>query len=111
MNEKFLVGAATAAHQVEGNNTHCDFWVMENLKHSTYVEPSGMACDHYNRYKEDIKLLADAGLNAYRFSIEWQAGYSKTFGLIAVDRTTQKRYPKESLQVLGRLAREKGDKT
>lgn len=27
--------------------------------------------DHYNRYEEDIKLLADAGLNAYRFSIEW----------------------------------------
>ena len=32
---------------------------------------SGLACDHYNRYEEDIKLLADAGLNAYRFSIEW----------------------------------------
>ena len=71
MSEQFLVGAATAAHQVEGNNTHSDFWVMENLKHSDYAEPSGMAVDHYNRYKEDIQLLADAGLNAYRFSIEW----------------------------------------
>ena len=29
------------------------------------------AVDHYHRYEEDIKLLADAGLNAYRFSIEW----------------------------------------
>lgn len=29
------------------------------------------AVDHYNRYEEDIKLLAEAGLNAYRFSIEW----------------------------------------
>ena len=71
MEKVFLIGAATAAHQVEGNNTHSDFWVMENLKHSDFVEPSGMAVDHYNRYEEDIKLLADAGCNAYRFSIEW----------------------------------------
>lgn len=71
MNKEFFLGAATAAHQVEGNNTRCDFWVMENLKHSDYAEPSGMAVDHYNRYPEDIKLLSDAGLNAYRFSIEW----------------------------------------
>ena len=67
----FMIGAATAAHQVEGNNTHSDFWVMEHLKHSDFVEPSGMAVDHYNRYAEDIKLLAQAGCNAYRFSIEW----------------------------------------
>lgn len=67
----FLIGAATAAHQVEGNNIHSDYWVMEHLKHSDFVEPSGDAVDHYNRYAEDIKLLADAGGNAYRFSIEW----------------------------------------
>ena len=67
----FLVGAATAAHQVEGNNIHSDDWVMEHMKYTSFVEPSGDACDHYNRYEEDIKLLADAGLNAYRFSIEW----------------------------------------
>ncbi len=67
----FLLGAATAAHQVEGNNIHSDYWVMEHLKHSDFVEPSGAACDHYNRYAEDIRLLAKAGCNAYRFSIEW----------------------------------------
>ena len=44
-------------------------------------------------------------------NFEWQAGYSKTFGLIAVDRTTQKRYPKESLSVLGKLAKDKGVKS
>ena len=71
MNKDFLIGAATAAHQVEGNNIHSDFWVMENLKHSDFAEPSGLAVDHYNRYEEDIKLLADAGCSAYRFSIEW----------------------------------------
>lgn len=71
MRNKLLVGAATAAHQVEGNNTHSDFWVMEHLKHSDFVEPSGLTCDHYNRYEEDIRLLSEAGLNAYRFGIEW----------------------------------------
>lgn len=65
------MGAATAAHQVEGNNTNSDCWVLENLPHSGYSEPSLDAVDHYNRYEEDIKYMAEAGLNAYRFSIEW----------------------------------------
>ena len=69
--EKFLVGAATAAHQVEGNNIHSDYWLMEQMPHSDFAEPSLLAVDHYNRYEEDIKLLAEAGLKAYRFSIEW----------------------------------------
>ena len=67
----FMIGAATAAHQVEGNNINSDYWLQEHLPHSSFTEPSGEACDHYNRYEEDIKLLAGAGLNAYRFSIEW----------------------------------------
>lgn len=69
--KNFLVGAATAAHQVEGNNIHSDYWAMEHFKHTNFAEPSLVAVDHYNRYEEDIKLLAEAGLNAYRFSIEW----------------------------------------
>ncbi|MDE6868983.1 MAG: family 1 glycosylhydrolase [Clostridia bacterium] len=68
---KFLIGAATAPHQVEGNNIHSDYWVQEHLTCSPFMEPSGITCDHYNRYEEDIKLLAEAGLNAYRFGIEW----------------------------------------
>ncbi len=67
----FMIGAATAAHQVEGNNVNSDYWLQEQLPHTSFVEPSGEACDHYNRYTEDIKLLAGAGLNAYRFSVEW----------------------------------------
>ena len=67
----FLIGAATAAHQVEGNNTNSDYWAQEHLPHTSFTEPSGLACDHYNRYEEDIRLLAEGGLNAYRFSIEW----------------------------------------
>ena len=67
----FFIGAATAAHQVEGNNIHSDYWAQEQLPHTSFAEPSGLACDHYNRYEEDTRLLAEAGLNAYRFSIEW----------------------------------------
>ena len=69
--EGFLVGAATAAHQVEGNNTNSDFWAMEHMKSGGFVEPSGDAVDHYHRYEEDITYMEQAGLNAYRFSIEW----------------------------------------
>lgn len=67
----FLIGAATAAHQVEGNNVHSDYWAMEHMPHTTFNEPSLDAVDHYNRYEEDIRLMARAGLSAYRFSIEW----------------------------------------
>lgn len=71
MSTDFLLGAATAAHQVEGNNIHSDYWALEQMSPSDFKEPSLDAVDHYNRYEEDIRLLAEAGLNAFRFSIEW----------------------------------------
>ena len=43
----FLVGASTAAHQVEGNNVHSDCWALERIPHTAYAEPSGEAVDHY----------------------------------------------------------------
>ena len=66
-----MLGAATAAHQVEGNNIYNDYWVQEQVPHSTFNEPSLDAVDHYNHYKEDIRLMAESGLNSYRFSVEW----------------------------------------
>lgn len=69
--EDFLWGAATAAHQVEGNNINSESWVLEHLPGTIYAEPSGDACDHYHRYPSDIALLAELGFNAYRFSVEW----------------------------------------
>ncbi|MER5183760.1 family 1 glycosylhydrolase [Streptomyces sp. NPDC002896] len=65
----FLWGAATAPHQVEGNNLNSDFWVREQL--APGMDRSGDACDSYHRYGEDMRLLADAGLTSYRFGIEW----------------------------------------
>lgn len=67
----FLWGAATAAHQIEGNNVASDLWEKEHAPDTTIKEPSGDACDSYNRFEEDIQLLADAELNTYRFSLEW----------------------------------------
>jgi len=65
----FLWGAATAGHQIEGNNVNSDWWAREQLMPG--MELSGDACDSYHRYREDIALLADAGLTSYRFSLEW----------------------------------------
>jgi beta-glucosidase len=69
--DHFIWGTATSAHQVEGANHNSDWWVWEHEPSSPCREPSGDACDHYHRYREDIELLARLGFNAYRFSIEW----------------------------------------
>lgn len=67
----FLWGAATAAHQIEGNNINSNWWEMEHRPDSPVVEPSGDAADSYHRFGEDIRILAELGMNSYRFSIEW----------------------------------------
>ncbi len=69
--EGFLIGAASAAHQVEGNNTNSDIWALEHMKTGGYPEKSGLAADFYHTYDEDFARLEKAGLNACRFSIEW----------------------------------------
>ncbi|MBF4577098.1 family 1 glycosylhydrolase [Frondihabitans sp. VKM Ac-2883] len=67
----FLWGAATAAHQIEGNNVNSNWWVHEHTPGTSIVEPSGDAADSYHRFRDDIRTLAELGLNSYRFSIEW----------------------------------------
>jgi beta-glucosidase len=67
----FLWGAATSAHQVEGGNAASDWHEWEKRIDSICAEPSGEACDHLHRYPEDMRLLAELGLNCYRFSVEW----------------------------------------
>ena len=66
--EGFVWGTAAAAHQVEGNNTNCDFWMLEHAPDTIFAEPSGDACDHFHRYPEDIRLIAQLGFSAYRLS-------------------------------------------
>ncbi len=65
----FLWGCAVSAHQVEGNNTNNNWWRWEKEGHT--LDLSGVACDHYNRYKEDFEIARRLNLNAFRTSIEW----------------------------------------
>jgi beta-glucosidase len=67
----FLWGTATAAHQVEGDNTNSDWWAFERMPDTPCKEPSGSAIEHYRRYARDIAMLAGLGFNTYRFSVEW----------------------------------------
>lgn len=66
----FLWGAATAAHQVEGNNTNNNWsrWEQDGRTNGK----SGLACDWWGgRWKEDFDRAAEAGQNAQRLSVEW----------------------------------------
>lgn len=65
----FLWGAATAAHQVEGNNVQSDWWQAEQA--GLLPHRSEAACNSWIDWREDLRLLTDIGLNAYRMSIEW----------------------------------------
>lgn len=65
----FLFGAATSAHQVEGNNVHNDWWAWE--REGVARAKSGQAADHYNRFREDFALASQLGHTAQRFGIEW----------------------------------------
>jgi beta-glucosidase len=67
----FVFGSAAAAHQVEGNNVHNDWWAHEHAPNTNAVEVSGIACDHYHRFAEDFRLLKSLGQPAHRLSIEW----------------------------------------
>ncbi|MDF0479066.1 glycoside hydrolase family 1 protein [Vagococcus sp. PNs007] len=73
----FLWGSASAAYQIEGawneDGKAASIW-DEFVKQpgATYKGTTGnIAVDHYHRYKEDVKLMAEQGLKAYRFSISW----------------------------------------
>lgn len=75
--KSFAWGAATASYQIEGSPTadgkglsvwdvcaHQPGFVINN-------DNGDMACDHYRRFREDVKLMKEMGLKAYRFSISW----------------------------------------
>ncbi len=66
----FLWGCATAAHQVEGNNTNNQWWKWEQEGHTDGV--SGLACDWWGgRWREDLDRAAEGHQNAQRISVEW----------------------------------------
>lgn len=66
----FLFGTAMAAHQVEGDNVHSDWWAWE--QESGKREKSGRACLHYEMFEGDFELMKSfLNNNAHRLSIEW----------------------------------------
>ncbi|MCX6227339.1 MAG: glycoside hydrolase family 1 protein [Bacteroidia bacterium] len=73
----FIWGVATAAHQVEGYNTNNQWYLWETAvdeKGNPRIaggQKAGIACDHWNRYSQDIGLMKELGLRSYRFSVEW----------------------------------------
>ena len=67
----FVWGAATAGHQIEGNNINADSWVLENVKPTIYAMPSGDACNSLELWAQDLDAAQAMGLSAYRFSLEW----------------------------------------
>lgn len=67
--EHFLFGAATSAHQVEGDNRHSDWWEAETA--GRLPHRSGAACRHFELFAQDFDLAADLGHGAHRFSVEW----------------------------------------
>jgi beta-glucosidase len=93
--KNFFWGASTSSHQIEGGNindwsqweaqsadrlakeselkfSHLASWPQirgEAMNSSNYI--SGQACDHYNRFEEDLEIARILNHNAFRFSIEW----------------------------------------
>lgn len=67
----FKWGTATAAHQVEGNNTNNDWWEWEERNHILEGHRSGLACNWWESAEADIHLAAEMGTNAHRMSLEW----------------------------------------
>jgi len=71
----FLWGAASAAHQIEGafdeDGKGLGIWDALCEGHVKHNENGNVACDHYHRYKEDVALMKQMGLKAYRFSVSW----------------------------------------
>ena len=73
----FLWGCATSAYQIEGSpladGAGPSIW--QRFAHTPGLMVGGdtgdVACDHYNRYKEDVALMKRLGMQAYRFSLSW----------------------------------------
>ncbi len=75
--DNFLWGAATAAYQIEGaardDGRGPSIWdTFSRTPGKVHAGHTGdVACDHYHRYADDVALMAELGLQAYRFSVSW----------------------------------------
>ena len=73
----FVWGVSTSSYQIEGaveaDGRGQSVWdVYSHLPgHVANGDTGDVACDHYHRYREDIALMRDLGVSAYRFSVSW----------------------------------------
>ena len=73
----FLFGAATAAYQIEGaafeDGRTASIWdAFSRVPGAVIAADNGdVACDHYHRFRDDVALMKDLGLDTYRFSVSW----------------------------------------
>ena len=84
----FVWGAATSAYQIEGaaqgSGKGLHIWdVYTKEPGHVYKGHNGdTACDHYHRFREDIKIMKEIGLKAYRFSIDWSRMLPEGYGRV-----------------------------
>ncbi len=73
--ESFLFGVATSAYQIEGGVEDRSPSIWDVFSHTPGKVLNGdtgdVAVDHYHRYEEDVSIMSDMGIEAYRFSISW----------------------------------------
>jgi beta-glucosidase len=86
--DDFLWGTATSAYQIEGSPTAdgAGRSIWHRFSHTpgnTWLDQTGdVASDHYRRYKDDVAIMAELGVNAYRFSIAWGRIFPQGTGTI-----------------------------
>ena len=71
--DNFTFGAATSSYQIEGNSYgRCGKSIWDEFAQKKLKGIDGLkACNHYEYFREDIKLIKDLGFKAYRFSFAW----------------------------------------
>lgn len=86
--EDFVWGAATASYQIEGawNEDGKGESIWDRFSHTPGKIENGdtgdIACDHYHRWQEDVRLMKALNLKAYRFSISWTRILPKGYGQV-----------------------------
>ena len=84
----FVWGVATSSYQIEGaaqeDGKGLSLWdIYSHQPEKIFEGHNGdIACDHYHRYKEDIRLMAELGVQAYRFSVSWPRVLPQGTGMI-----------------------------
>ena len=84
----FVWGAATSAYQIEGavntggKGRHIWDIYTDEPGHVFEGHTGKTACDHYHRFREDVKLMKEIGLKGYRFSVDWSRVLPDGFGCV-----------------------------